>query len=197
MFVTTKTVLDHRVDFHVDSQGQFYATEGQDLKRLATGESLKQVVRAVRQEFRKEQIRVAVPFTLLQRDGKLYPALARGFHARDQYKLLVWVDDGSPDGKNDQVESWSGDKFLIPEIPPKDIARIQKLFQRKVKLSELTIECNRLIEEWQQSHTFDLRGATQKAIEEASLTEPDEPEEPQSPVSMDESEGVDVLDLDQ
>jgi hypothetical protein len=179
---------------HVDSDGKFFIVERGQRGRIATGDSMKQALRAARMEFRKEQIRVAVPFTMLMPDGQMYSAISRGFHARDQYKMLIWIDDGSKEGKNEQIQSYGygrNSSYLIPEIPEKDVARVKKLLERRVKLRELTTQCDRLIEEWQQAHTFDLRAATLRALEEAA--ESDSQADDQSPVSTPEDQEVDEL----
>jgi hypothetical protein len=196
LLVTTKTILDHQVEIHVDSEGKFLVRERDGHGVIAQGDSMKQALRAARMEYRKQQIRVAVPFTYL--DGpNLYPALARGFHASDRYRLLIWINDGTDEGKNDQVQMYSYGRathFLVPDIPEKDLTRIRKLFEREKKLEELTVQCKQWIREWQDSHTFDLRAATEQALEEAARTQADDADEDQpSPVSTDEDKEVDEL----
>jgi hypothetical protein len=195
-YITTRTILDHTVEVRVNQDGEFTVSEKGEHGVIARGESLKQALRAARMEYRKEQIRVAVPFTYMV-DGQLLPAMSRGFHAKDRYKLLIWIDDGTPDGRNDQIQIWGygrNSNYLIPDIPEKDIRRITKLLERRVKLAQLTTECQALIEEWQTNHTFDLRAATQKALDEAAKTEPEDTEDtPDSPVATIEDKEVDEL----
>ena len=194
MIVTTKTILDHVIEVHVDGDGQFYTMERGTHNRIATGDTMKQALRATRAEYKKEQIRVAVPFTYMAGDGSMHDAISRGFHARDRYTILIWWDDGTKEGKNDSLQGWYRHKqVLVPSIPERDLRLIQKLLARRTKLRELTTQCDGLIEKWETEHTFDLRAATAEALAVAAEAEPDVEEEPESPVSTSEDKEVDEL----
>jgi hypothetical protein len=170
-FVARKTILQTVVEIHLDSSGLFY-TQVDGKTFTGRHESLKQAERAARTELKKDQVRVAVPFTYMQGE-KMYPAISRGFHAADKRKILIWIDDGTENGKNETLNYWSRNKVLRADIPEQKMRWIQKLFERRRKLSELTRDCDARIRAWEEEFVFNISDATRIAVEEAANKEPD------------------------
>jgi hypothetical protein len=174
MLITHKTILGTVTELHVNSEGQFYSMiDGKKTSR--NYDTLKQAERATRTDLKKDQVRVAVPFTYLS-DDNLYPAIARGFHAADLYKILIWIDDGTENGRNESITSWNH-QALKPNIPEEDIAWLRKLFARREKLHKLTQQNEALIKAWENEHTFNLNQATKEAVEQAAQAQADEPDD--------------------
>jgi hypothetical protein len=200
MLIDRKTILDNAVEIHVNTDGQFHVYKQGTRDLIATGESMKQALRNARTEFKKEQIRVAVPFTYLN-GGELRPAIARGFHARDSYKILIWVDDGTKEGRNDQIHLYYGTQreVLKPDLSDRDLRLIRKLLERRTKLAELKVQCDGLIQKWQDEHVFDLRAAVTEALTIAAESQAngDEDEEPPPPVSTSTDEAPEDKEVDE
>jgi hypothetical protein len=183
MLITTATILTEQVQIHVGSDGEFTArTQGGET--LARADSLKRVKRLARFELKKKQVRVAVPFTMIDyMSGKLTNAIAKGRHAGRHDTVLIWVDDGTENGRSDTISLYrwgASNQYLMGNLPAKSLKRIDYLFDQKRKTEERAEKIAALIEKWRDEHTINLAEVLDAALQEAAeaMTEDDdEPEE--------------------
>lgn len=206
MLLTTATILTEQIQFHIDADGTFVAKNHVG-ETLARADSLKRAKRLARFELKKKQVRVAVPFTMIDAaTGKLTNAIAKGRHASSRSRVLIWIDDGTENGRSDTIELYrwgSHNRYLDGNLPPKAIKRIDYLFQEKHKTEDRLTRIDGLIGKWRDEHTIDLNVVLDAALQEAAeAMQDDEPPDtdeptpdeldPPTPVSTDTPMELDI-----
>lgn len=150
----TREINNVEVEVHASIHGSwtiYKVGEGTGHERhLATDEkSLENAVNKARMEIKKQQVKVAVPFKML--DGGI--GVASGRHARSHSKILAKIN-----GKSEQIE-WST-RTLKHDTPQSVIDHLHELREEQVKLQR---EERELYNEWK----FDLSTGVDAAIKEA------------------------------
>jgi hypothetical protein len=206
MLVTTATILTEQVSFHIGSDGMFTA-QNREGEMLARADSLKRAKRLARFELKKKQVRVAVPFTMIDYiHGTIQNAIAKGRHAASRDRILIWVDDGTENGRSDTITlyRWGNrDQYLQGNLPAKSLKRIKYLFEQK-RLTEARMEkITAFIEQWRDEHTINLAEVLDAALQEAAeaMTDTDEDDngedlEPDVSELAPPSDGENPMELD-
>jgi hypothetical protein len=203
MLVTTATILTEQVSFHIGSDGMFTA-QNREGEMLARADSLKRAKRLARFELKKKQVRVAVPFTMIDYiHGTIQNAIAKGRHAASRDRILIWVDDGTENGRSDTVNLYrwgSTATYLQGNLPAKAVKRIKYLFEQQQATKDRLDKIDELIAKWRDEHTINLNEVLDAALREAAenmqdTEDDDEPEiseldppvsdEPDNPMELD------------
>lgn len=153
--VGTREINNVEVEIHASPHGSWSITlpteEGEERahgRQLGSGDSLDNAITKARQEIKRRQVKVSVPFKT--REGKTGVAHSR--HARSTDKILAEVD-----GKKEQI-GYREQVFKI-EMPDSVIEHLNELEEEAGKLHA---EQRAIKQEW----NFDLSKALDAAITE-------------------------------
>jgi hypothetical protein len=113
--------------------------------------SLDGAVNKARQEIKRQQVKVSVPFKTVKGES----GIATGFHARAKHKILATMG-----GKKEQIEGMS--QFLKYETPKDVIDHLKDLREEQAKLK---VEERNLYNEWKLDLSLAVKTAINEAVE--------------------------------
>lgn len=153
--VGIREINNVQVEIHASPSGgwtimQPAENEEERAMALGSGDTLDKAVTAARNEIKRRQIKVAVPFKT--REGKR--GVASGRHARSRDKILTEV-------QGEKIHIGYRETVFKPDMPKEEIEHLNELGDEEAKLRA---EQREIIKKW----SFDLGKAVDTAINEAS-----------------------------